>query len=84
MLFNSQEFLIFLPIVIVVYYALPKVVRYLWLLAASYYFYMCWDPVYIVLILFTTLVTYICGLIIELLGQNRAPGQKQTGGQKFT
>ena len=84
MLFNSQEFLIFLPIVIVVYYALPKAVRYLWLLAASYYFYMCWDPVYIVLILFTTLVTYICGLIIELLGQNRAPGQKQTGGQKLT
>ena len=67
MLFNSQEFLIFLPIVIVVYYALPKAVRYLWLLAASYYFYMCWDPVYIVLILFTTLVTYICGLIIDVL-----------------
>ena len=83
MLFNSQEFLVFLPVVIVVYYALPKRIRYLWLLAASYYFYMCWNPVYILLILFTTLVTYICGLIIDTLGRDKPSGEKKTGGQKF-
>ena len=46
MLFNSAEFLIFFPIAALVYFVLPHRVRYLWLLACSYYFYMCWNPVY--------------------------------------
>lgn len=36
-----------------------------WLLAASYYFYMCWNAKYALLLLFSTLVTYISGLLIE-------------------
>ena len=43
MLFNSFDFLVFFPIVVILYYAIPKKFRYLWLLAASYYFYMCWN-----------------------------------------
>lgn len=65
MLFNSFSFLIFFPVVVLLYFAIPKKVRYIWLLAASYYFYMCWNPKYIILLLFSTAVTYAGGLLLE-------------------
>lgn len=65
MAFNSLHFLIFFPIVILVYYIMPKKLRTFWLLAASYYFYMAWNPKYIVLILISTLATYLSGLLLE-------------------
>ena len=65
MLFNSFEFIIYFPIVVIIYRLLPKIVKPVWLLAASYYFYMCWNVKYAVLIVFTTLVTYAAGLIID-------------------
>ncbi len=65
MAFNSLHFLIFFPIVILVYYVMPKKLRTFWLLAASYYFYMAWNPKYIVLILISTLATYLSGLVLE-------------------
>ena len=37
----------------------------MWLLAASYYFYMSWNPSYAILIAFSTVVTYLCSIIIE-------------------
>lgn len=52
MLFNSLKFMVFLPAVLVLYWALPHRFRKYLLLAASYYFYMCWKPEFIVLILF--------------------------------
>lgn len=64
MLFNSIEFLIFFPIVVLFYYILPKKIKYLWLLIASYYFYMCWNAKYALLIFLSTIVTYISGLAI--------------------
>ena len=36
-----------------------------WLLLCSYFFYMCWDAKYILLILFVTIVTYISGILIS-------------------
>ena len=65
MLFNSIHFIIFFPIVVLVYFFIPNKVKYLWLLAASYYFYMCWDAKYALLILVSTIVTFISGLLIE-------------------
>ena len=64
MLFNSLSFLIFFPIAILVYYAWPKRVRYIWLLACSYYFYMSWNPEYALLILASTVITYVGSLVI--------------------
>lgn len=58
MLFNSLEFLIFFPLVIAAYYAIASKWRWILLLAASYYFYMCWKPEYIVLILASTVIDY--------------------------
>jgi len=66
MLFNSFQFLIFFPLVCVVYFMLPKLQwRNLFLLIASYYFYMNWKPVYAVLIFTSTFLTYICGVLVE-------------------
>ncbi len=65
MLFNSAHFIIFFPVVILVYFVLPQRGRYLWLLAASYYFYMSWNPKYIVLLIFSTAVTYASGRLLE-------------------
>ncbi|MBI1184812.1 MBOAT family protein [bacterium] len=64
MFFNSLEFLIFLPIVVLVYYLLPARWRWLWLLAASYYFYMSWKAIYALLIIGSTLVDFFAAKFI--------------------
>lgn len=65
MLFNSVDFLIFFPIVVLVYFIVPKKARYIWLLVASYYFYMCWNIKYIVLLVGSTLTTWLAGKVIS-------------------
>ena len=62
MSFKSLDFLIFFPVVIMLYFFLPHRWRWLWLLTASYYFYMCWKPVYALLLVATTLIDYWAGL----------------------
>ena len=69
MLFNSLQFLIFFPIVLLFYYVIPKKVRYIWLLISSYYFYMCWNAKYALLLLFSTAITYVCGVLMENVKQ---------------
>lgn len=65
MTFNSIEFLIFFPIVVLVFFVVPRKLRYIWLLIASYYFYMCWNPQYALLIAASTLITYTSSILIE-------------------
>jgi D-alanyl-lipoteichoic acid acyltransferase DltB (MBOAT superfamily) len=62
MLFNSLHFLVFFPAVVALYFAIPQRHRWKLLLAASYYFYMCWRVHYILLILASTAVDYWAGL----------------------
>ncbi len=65
MLFNSINFLIFFPFVTLIYFLIPHRVRYIWLLIASYYFYIAWNPVYALLMLTSTFITYLSGLLID-------------------
>ena len=65
MLFNSMAFAIFLPIVFIIYWAIPHKFRWPLLLVVSYYFYMSWNPKYVILILFTTIISYVAGLIVD-------------------
>ena len=77
MVFNSIEFLIFFPIVTLVYFVIPKKVRYIWLLIASYYFYMSWNPKYALLIVFSTVITYCSGLLLgRLQGEGKDAKRK--------
>ena len=70
MFFNSLSFLVFFPLVVLATFAVPKRLAHLTLLAASYYFYMCWNARYAVLIAVSTLATYVCALAVE-----RVPGK---------
>lgn len=82
MLFNSLQFLIFFPIVILICFILPARIRYLWLLAASYYFYACWDARYLLLLLFSTVVTYLSGLGIEWCRKQQWTTEKRLKGKR--
>ena len=64
MLFNSWQFLVFLPVVLILYFVLPKKIRHYELLVASYFFYMFWNWKLVFLILGVTLVSYLSGLFI--------------------
>jgi Predicted membrane protein involved in D-alanine export len=76
--FNSIEFLVFFPIVVLLYFALPKKVKQYWLLAASYYFYMCWNVAYILLLLYSTIVTFVSGLALERTKRAKWKEEKRT------
>ena len=65
MSFNSITFAIFLPVVFLLYWSIPKKYQWILLLVSSYYFYMSWNAVYVFLILFTTGVSYLCGLLLS-------------------
>jgi len=64
MIFNSFEFLLFFPFVIFIYFLISHKYRWIFLLAASLFFYMYWNPIYILLIFISTLVDYLAGLLI--------------------
>lgn len=65
MLFNSLNFLIFFPIVTLIYFVIPQRIRYIWLLVCSYYFYMCWNAEYAVLLFVSTFITWLSGIAIN-------------------
>lgn len=65
MTFNSWEFLIFFPIVTLLYFILPKKCKWPMLLIASYYFYIFYQAELIVLIFGTTLISWVASNIIE-------------------
>lgn len=65
MLFNSLAFLLFFPVVTVVFYLLNHKLRWLWLLLASSFFYMFFKPVYILILAFTIIVDYFVGVELE-------------------
>ncbi|KXK26037.1 MAG: Peptidoglycan O-acetyltransferase [candidate division WS6 bacterium OLB20] len=64
MLFNSPEYLLFLPAVAILYYLVPHRLRWVLLLIASYVFYISWNPRFLVLIIFSTLFNYAAAILI--------------------
>jgi alginate O-acetyltransferase complex protein AlgI len=65
MLFNSLQFLVFFPVVTIIYFLLPHKWRWLHLLIASCIFYMYFIPVYILILIFTIIIDYMAGILIE-------------------
>jgi D-alanyl-lipoteichoic acid acyltransferase DltB (MBOAT superfamily) len=60
MLFHTWPFLLFFLIVCAVFFALKRTHYWLhWLLAASYFFYGWWNPLYLLLIVYSTLLDYV-------------------------
>lgn len=65
MTFNSVHFFVFFLIAVLVLFFIQKKARLGWLLVCNYYFYMCWNAKYALLLLFSTLCTYIAGRFLE-------------------
>lgn len=68
MLFNSASFLIFFPLIFVLYWFVTQrnlMLQNLMLMAASYYFYACWDWRFLFLLIFSTLLDYFTGLQMD-------------------
>ncbi len=75
MLFNSIDFALFLPLVFLLYwYGVQRSLKLqnLLLLAASYFFYSCWDWRFLFLLVFSTILDYYTGIKI-----NDASGKRQ-------
>ncbi|MDD3412747.1 MAG: MBOAT family protein [Lachnospiraceae bacterium] len=71
MLFNSLAFGVFLPLVFLLHWAIPHKYRWGILLVASYYFYMSWNPKYVILILLTTVASYLCAIMVDKTDDKR-------------
>ena len=72
MIFHSFAFLLFYPIVLTLYFLLPKKFRWTMLLAASAFFYLYWSVKLIFLILFTIAISYSAAILIEKYRDNLA------------
>jgi alginate O-acetyltransferase complex protein AlgI len=75
MLFNSVDYLIFFPVVVALYFAFPAKWRWVLLLLASYFFYMCWKAEYVILIMVTTLIDYFVAIKISESGTKKKKKQ---------
>lgn len=67
MLFNSYEFLIFLPIVFLLYWCVFKPLKWqnLFIVIASYTFYGWWDWRFLLLMALTTFCSFLSGILLE-------------------
>jgi len=77
LLFNSLEFVIFLPVVLLVYYQLPHKWQNRFLLVASCVFYAAWDWRFLFPLLASTSIDYWCAKRMEALGVAGAPREKR-------
>ena len=65
MIFSSALFILFLLLVMSVYYIVPTKLRHLWLLLASYVFCLMYDVNALIVLVGSTLVSYLFGLILD-------------------
>ncbi len=65
MLFNTLTYAAFLPMVLALYYFLPRVGQNRMLLVASYVFYGWWDERFLFLIVLSSALDFMCGLLIH-------------------
>ncbi len=75
MVFTSFNFLIFFPLSALIYWITPKKLRWLTLLATSYFFYLNIKPVYLLLVIGITLSTF---LFTRLMDQTNIESKKKT------
>lgn len=77
MIFNSIDFLLFFSFILLGYWIVPRKGRYLYLLFASYIFYMGWNPRYALLILFSTVATWASSMVIAKFERGGAKNWKK-------
>lgn len=65
MLFNSFQYGIFISIIFILYWLVPSAYKWIMLLGASLYFYLCFKPMYLILLVGMIMISYVCGILIE-------------------
>lgn len=65
MSFTTLHFFLFITVGVLVYYILPKKVQWVWLLILSYLYYFSFSIKTSVFLMFTTVVTYTGGILLE-------------------
>lgn len=77
MVFSSHIFLFyFLPLSLLLYYSIPKRGKNVVLTAISYIFYGWSNPLFTLLMFFSTLVDYVCGLVLGITPDGRRRRRK--------
>lgn len=76
MQFTTFEFAVFFPIVVACFYIVPAQARTVWLVLTSYYFYMGWNPKYALLILASTVITYVCARLLTHFDEQARTSRK--------
>lgn len=74
MIFNSFNFIVLFPLIFLLYYAIPaqyQKARNLYLLVVSYALYISWKPVYALILLGVTAVTYFSARQMERVGNRK-------------
>ncbi|MCI8271022.1 MAG: MBOAT family protein [Erysipelotrichaceae bacterium] len=71
MAFTSLTYIVFFTFACFVYFLLSSKLKIYWLLLCSYYFYMSWNVKYAFLMLFSTIITYLSGILIERAATKR-------------
>lgn len=72
MVFTTYIFVFYyLPLFLLVYFLLPFKFRNLWITLASYFFYGWWEPWFVCLMMFTTVMDFIWGKVITRTGATR-------------
>lgn len=74
MLFNTFDYLIYFTVIFILYWTVTQrsvKLQNLMLVAASYYFYSCWDWRFVFLLLFSTLIDFISGILMEEASSSR-------------
>ena len=81
MLFHTWPFLVFILVVLPVYFALKRTRLWLpWLMVASYFFYGWWNPYYLILVFYSTVLDY---LLVTLMDHCPREGQAVNGRERF-
>ena len=73
----SFSFLIFLPVVVLVYAVLPQKMRGIWLLAASWFFYLSAGAIYGIFLAVSIVTTYVAALLMEKPVQQTGTGRRK-------
>jgi D-alanyl-lipoteichoic acid acyltransferase DltB (MBOAT superfamily) len=84
MLFNSSQFVFFFMIIFILYFAIPIKFRNIVLLIGSYYFYMCWKPEIVIVLIAYTLVNYYAGIKIDKTNDNSIKKRYLYGSMSFS
>lgn len=69
--FNSINFFIFLFLVTIIFFIIPRKIQWGWILVSSCYFYINYSAFYLIVFLFVIVLNYYSAILIEKVSEKR-------------